>query len=136
MNLRKVLEMIFLSIVLIFILAYAILVFKVIDYSILAIASDSMKDYINKGDTVIYEMIDISKVKENDVIVFVQDEMTIIHRVVGIKEENGEIVISTKGDNNDNVDAFPITKDNFIGRMSVRIRFIGWPAVLINELLN
>lgn len=136
MNLRKVLEMIFLSIVLIFILAYAILVFKVTDYSILAIASDSMKDYINKGDTVIYEMIDISKVKENDVIVFVQDEMIIIHRVASIKEENGEIVISTKGDNNDNVDAFPITKDNFIGRMSVRIRFIGWPAVLINELLN
>lgn len=132
----SILEGIFTVIGLILVLFFSILIFKITDYSILAIGSNSMKEYLNKGDAVIYQTLDIVDVKVGDVIVFKLDGILIIHRIVKISNDGDKIIISTKGDNNKDIDGFEVTDKNFVGKVLFKIKFIGWPAVLISEILE
>lgn len=95
-----------------------------------------MKEYLNKGDAVIYQTLDIVDVKVGDVIVFKRDGILIIHRIVKISNDGDKIIISTKGDNNKDIDGFEVTDKNFVGKVLFKIKFIGWPAVLISEILE
>ena len=40
----------------------------------------------------------------------------------------------TKGDNNDDVDNYEITEDQFIGIVNHKIPLIGYPTVWVNSL--
>ena len=75
-------------------------------------------------------------VKVGDVIVFKRDGILIIHRIVKISNDGDKIIISTKGDNNKDIDGFEVTDKNFVGKVLFKIKFIGWPAVLISEILE
>lgn len=79
-------------------------------YIPLSIQSNSMKDYIKKGDLIITKKVDADSLKTGDVIAFfaTEKETTIIktHRIIEINEINGIKVFTTKGDavdTNDNV---------------------------------
>ena len=60
---------------------------------------------------------------------------TIVHRVVQLKDRNGEKVYITKGDANKSKDNWVITKDNIVGKVKLRIRWVGWPTVALSEML-
>ena len=107
-------------------------------YWSLAIASNSMKPIINKGDVVILKKIDneYNELKEGDVIVFKYQNIIIVHRLVKIIKENNEYYFYTKGDNNENIDNFVIKENMIIGKVKIQIPFIGIPTVLINEYSN
>ena len=86
--------------------------------------SDSMKPSFKAGDGIIYNKIDITHVKKDDIVVYyyMDSDGAILagakamHRVIDIiNDENGNTSLVTKGDNNSVVDQVNVTKKNYLG---------------------
>ncbi len=105
-------------------------------YGILVIGSKSMTGSINKGDAVIYEQYKSQNVKNGQVIVYDSEGLKMVHRVVDIKNVNGEIRYYTKGDANEKMDVGYITKEKIIGITRARIIWIGYPTLWLRELFS
>lgn len=70
------------------------------------VLSGSMESTIHTGDLVFVKMVDSSKLKENDIIAFRnEDNKVTTHRIVEVISENGETFFKTKGDNNNSEDS-------------------------------
>lgn len=91
---------------------------NIFGYIPLSIQSESMKSAINKGDLIITKKYNQGNVKKNDIIAFlsIEQEKTIIktHRIIEIKEVNGNEVYVTKGDNNNQVDEQTVSKNDIV----------------------
>ena len=108
-------------------------------YSAVTIGSDSMSPAIRRGDVVIVERLtprEQADLQEGDILVFEYDNKKIVHRIIRIKEADGERYFYTQGDNNNTEDGYPLTEGEIIGRTMFRIVFIGLPTVWLSELLN
>lgn len=105
-------------------------------YGLLVIGSESMTGEVNKGDAIIYEQYDDQIIEEGQVIVFVKNDTTVIHRVIDIKKINGEVRYYTKGDANEGADAGYITADKIIGITNLKIKFIGYPTLWVRSLFK
>ncbi|MBR2086693.1 MAG: signal peptidase I [Oscillospiraceae bacterium] len=61
-------------------------------------------------------------IEVNDVISFcVSDDMLVTHRAIAVTEEG----ITTKGDENNNPDPDPVTKENYIGKTVFAVPYAG-----------
>lgn len=106
-------------------------------YGILVIGSGSMTGTINKGDAVVFESYKKQEIEEGNIIIFLNNNDTqTIHRVVEIKNVNGEVRYFTKGDANDKVDDGYITKDKIIGVTNFKIKYIGYPTIWVRDLFS
>lgn len=105
-------------------------------YGILVIGSESMTGTINKGDAIIYESYKKQQIKENQIIVFNKNNIKLIHRVIDIKNVNGELRYYTKGDYNKEIDSGYITNKDIIGINKFKIPYLGYPSLLLKELFN
>ena len=92
------------------------------------IRSGSMEPTLETLSGFIYDKVDIENVKKDDIIVynwidengaFIVSEnghVRVVHRVVDIKkDDNGNINLITRGDNNLVDDSVPVTSHNFVG---------------------
>ena len=104
-------------------------------FTSLAIGSTSMQGSIDKGDIVIIDKHDKSP-KENDVIAFREQGRIVVHRMVNIKDFKTVNYYITKGDANNDVDAWYVAKESIVGTVKLRIRWLGWPTVALSELLQ
>lgn len=103
----------------------------------LVIGSNSMKDYLEKGDVVIIvHTKDSKKLNKGDILAFKYDNKIIVHRIVSKLDRDGETYYRTKGDNNEKEDAVYISRDMVKGKVIGRIKYIGLPSVWLSELFN
>lgn len=104
-------------------------------YGMVAVASESMTGAINKGDAIIYEKYNKKDdIEKGQVIVFKHNDTRIVHRVVkSLKVSEGEIY-KTKGDANKEEDKWIVKKEDIIGKVNMRVLWIAWPTVLLNEI--
>ena len=72
----------------------------------------------------------------DDIIVFLEDNKDVIHRIIDIKRIDGENRYFTKGDYNENKDSGYRTDDLVEGRFLVRIPYVGWPNIWFRRLFN
>ena len=101
-------------------------------YKIISIASNSMKNYISRGDSVVVE--ETNDIKLYDIIEYKLDKIIIVHRVVSIEKYNdGTILYITKGDNNDLADKEKVKEEQVIGKVLFKIPYIGYPSIWLNE---
>lgn len=105
-------------------------------YGILVIGSNSMTGSISKGDAIIYETYEEQNIKEGQVIVFNYKDVQTIHRVVEIKEVNGELRYFTKGDANKSLDEQYRTNKDIIGLSKIKIKFLGYPTLWLRNMFN
>ncbi len=105
-------------------------------YSLILIGSGSMADEIDTGDAVIYERYDGEIIENGDIIVFKKEGTTIIHRVVDIKKINGEMRYYTKGDANDSMDSGYITNADVVGKVNLKIKYVGYPSIWARSLFK
>lgn len=108
-------------------------------YFILTIGSGSMTPNINKGDLVVVRKLkkeELKKLKVGDVLIFKYKEITVVHRIVKIDQASRGYVFYTKGDFNEAEDNYPIEEKMVIGTTKTRVRYIGYPTVLLNELIQ
>lgn len=111
----------------------------VFHYYSLTIGSGSMMPTIHKGDVVIVEKISknkISTLKENDILIFEQGNKVVVHRIVEVQEENHVYSFKTKGDNNAHIDDWIVTQKQVIGKAKLKIPYVGYPTVWLNERMN
>lgn len=109
----------------------------VFPYEPLVIASNSMAPEMYKGDIVIIKDTDVKDVVEGEVIRYRMDGYYVVHRVVSIIEDvNGERSFIMKGDNNNDIDLYPVEEHQFAGTIKYKIPYLGWPTLILGELLN
>ncbi len=109
--------------------------------SVFRVVSESMGDTMPVGSLIISKKTDIESIKEGDIISFFSREsymagQIITHRVTEIKEKDGELLLVTRGDSNNSVDGFYVTKENFIGKIIVIMRPEGFITTLYSILTN
>lgn len=93
-------------------------------YGLYIIQSGSMGPTIKTGSIVVDKKA--GEYKEKDIITFWQGKKIITHRIIGIKERNGEILYETKGDANDGRDLMMARKSNVLGKVEFAIPFLGY----------
>jgi hypothetical protein len=102
-----------------------------------------------KGDILFIIKANPDKLKIGDIILFNSGNQgtPVIHRIIKIKEENGEKIFSTMGDNNNQVltpnnnpggvDEREITTDQLVGKAVFRITpWFGWAKLIFFEGLK
>ncbi len=97
----------------------------VFGYKAYVISSESMKPNINDGDIVIIKQILVNEINIGDIITFNRDGEIITHRVVGVKERDGETYYTTKGDNNNIEDSNDVAYSQVIGKKILQIPYLG-----------
>lgn len=92
---------------------------------------------LNKGDILFVIKANPEKLEIGNIIIFDAGTGTpIIHRIIEIKEENGEKIFSTIGDNNDGQLAFEkeILSNHFVGKAVLKITpYFGWVKLIFYE---
>ena len=106
-------------------------------YYAIAIASNSMYPTFERGSVVIIKKIDedYASLEVGDIIAYQYENRIIAHRIVKIIEIDEERYFYTKGDANNSSDNYVVTEDMIMGTINAYIPFLGYPTVLINELL-
>jgi len=133
----KVPKRIGLAISLIFVITIVVLSSMRFKYFTIVVGSGSMSPNINKGDIVLVQKTkDITTLKENDILIFKSDNRIVIHRIIKIEQEYGELLFYTQGDANENADFYPVKKKNVVGTAIFKIRYIGYPTVWLSEKMN
>lgn len=112
-------------------------------YSKFEIEKNMFKDFIlkkgfNKGDILFILGTKAEKLEIGDVIIFeASSSNPIIHRIIEIKNVNGNLFFSTIGDNNNGQLSFEknIPEDKIIGKAVFRIfPYVGWIKLVFFEL--
>jgi signal peptidase I len=105
-------------------------------YGMIVVGSGSMTGAINKGDAIVYESYDDQSIKEGQVIVFMKNDIKLVHRVVDVKNVNGELRYFTKGDVNETMDEGYITEDKILGIYKFKIKYIGYPTLWVRDIFE
>lgn len=96
-----------------------------------------IKKGFNKGDILFIIRAKPEKVKIGDIIIFEAGEKNpLIHRVISIKQENGEYVFSTIGDNNNGQLTVEkeIQSNKLVGKAVLKVvPFVGWGKLIFYE---
>ena len=101
----------------------------VFGFSVLHITTGSMEDEIMENSYVLIQKCKADDVVEGDIITFFSPDPSIYgmlntHRVVSVKEENGERVFITKGDANLTEDTYPVPAERLVGRYVTNLTLI------------
>jgi signal peptidase I len=123
------------------------------DIQFFVVVSESMRPKLNTGDIVITSPsttrnTSFASLKIGDIIAFeepkgeafAESKKIVVHRVLQISESlNGDRIITTKGDANDSpiefVD-FPITMDEFVGKVEYNIPYLGLFLIYVDIVLR
>jgi len=96
-----------------------------------------MTGTIDKGDAIIYEQFKNNEIiKKGQVIMFNYNDIRTVHRVIEIKNVNGEIRYYTKGDANNSKDAEYRTLNDIDGLVKLKIKYIGLPTLWLRSLFK
>lgn len=97
-----------------------------------------MTGSINMGDAVVYRAYNdkSTKLETGNIIVFNKNGLQVVHRINEIKQYNGEYRYYTKGDANEKPDDGYITASSIVGKVNFKIKYIGYPTILIRRLFN
>ena len=104
-------------------------------YQALVIATGSMKPSIGIGDVVIVNKKDWEKenyLRPGEVLAYRKDNMVICHRIIQVVRSGQEVFYVTKGDNNEVADTLMVKRSQVVGLVKYKIRYIGYPTVLLN----
>ena len=124
------------TVVIVFMMLFTMLISCQFRYGIIVVGSGSMTGTINKGDATIFRKYDNQSIHEGDIIIFYYGNAKIIHRVIEIKNVNGETRYYTKGDANPTDDPDYRLKNDIIGISRLNIKYIGIPTLWLNELFS
>lgn len=104
-------------------------------YQALVIATGSMHPDINVGDIVIIDKKSNNKKEyyEGEVITYQKESTLICHRIIKKKIVGDDVYYETKGDFNDTPDQILVESDKVVGKVKYKIKYLGYPTVLLNK---
>ncbi len=95
----------------------------------------SMNPTLYTGDVVVTDQVAPATIQVGDIIRFRRDTIDVVHRVVAIQNEGGQIVFTTRGDNN-NVDDDPFPASRYEGKVILILPKIGWVSIYLRQALG
>ncbi len=95
----------------------------------------SMKPTFVAGDMVLISRVDPQVIEVGEVIQFQRNGSSIVHRVIEIREQDGQRVFITQGDNNNVVDE-PVPQAIVIGEVVRYLPQIGWPVIGLKKVIQ
>lgn len=106
-------------------------------YYAISIGSESMQPKLDKGDvTIVRKTSDYKNISVGDILVYKKENRVVVHRVNSITKQNNHYIFTTKGDANNDVDGYPIYENEVIGIVKFKVKYLGYPAVWLNEFMN
>lgn len=109
-------------------------------YWIAAVGSGSMEPTINIGDAIIVDkgiQDHLDRLNVGDVLVFKIQDTIYTHRIIEMKETNGNYAITTKGDREGQaVDTWVVTNKDVVGVVRFKIPYVGWPTVWLSRIVE
>jgi len=98
------------------------------------VLSGSMEPTIKPGDVVITRSADPSAIESGDVITYERASMDapVTHRVIEVREQEGQLVFQTKGDGNEEPDSYTVTGDQVIGTVWFTLPKVGYVVNFAN----
>lgn len=109
--------------------------------SFFRVATESMEPELPVGSIIISKKTDIEDIEVGDIISFHSREsymagQIVTHRVVEIKEIEGEICLVTRGDSNNSVDGYYVTGENLVGKIIYVMEQGGFITTVYSLLTN
>ena len=99
--------------------------------------SGDAEDHIEVGDLIFVRKVDAAALKEGDIIAFMQGNMAITHRIIGIETgADGLLLYETKGDANNAPDTEKVSENSIIGIYKGRIPKVGDFAIFLQTPLG
>ena len=102
---------------------------------LLAVESESMEPTLYRGDLVVVRAVDPATLQVGDIIIYngssIGHETPIVHRIINIVNESGELFFFTKGDNNLPPDPGSRTADEIIAKVIGSVRYLGFVTLLL-----
>jgi signal peptidase len=95
----------------------------------------SMEPALRAGDVVITREVSTDQVQVGDIIRFQLGGSYVLHRVMEIQKDGGQIQFITRGDAN-NVDDAPLPESEFEGKVIVVVPKIGWVGIGVRRLIE
>ena len=97
-------------------------------YQVKAVLSGSMEPTFQTGSIISIKLGDHhTSYKTGDIITFRMEEKLITHRIIDVKQENGQAVYQTKGDHNNGPDLWTIPAQNVVGKYTnFTIPYVGY----------
>lgn len=99
------------------------------EFPVVVVRGESMIPTYYDGDLLIVRGVpNITTIELQDIIVFHSPytwDTLIVHRVVGKKVINTQLVFNTKGDNNFVKDSWQVTEEHIVGMVMQKIPYIG-----------
>ena len=114
------------------ILTFAYLFSGYFKYYAVVVASESMKPSLNKGDLVVIDQKS-HNLDKSDIIAYRKGAKIIIHRINKIEKNGDDINYYTKGDNNRKNDDLIVKDDMILGKVKLRLPYVGYPTVWFNN---
>lgn len=121
------------------VLLFVLFVAGFFKYVPVAVMSNSMYDLIERGDVVIVSKLsqdELYVLKVGDIIQYKLDNSFVIHRIIHIDKKNGNLIFTTKGDNNSAPDNKKVTESQIIGIVKLKVPKVGYPSVFLNEFFQ
>jgi signal peptidase len=94
-----------------------------------------MNPTLYPGDVVITREVSPTRIQVGDVIRFHRDGIDFVHRVTDIQQAGGQIVFTTRGDNNNVADA-PVPAGVIEGKVILTLPKIGWISIYLRQALS
>ncbi|UCF61478.1 MAG: signal peptidase I, partial [Anaerolineaceae bacterium] len=95
----------------------------------------SMEPAVMSGDVVITRVVPAESVEVGDIIRFQRGDAYILHRVVEVQTDGGEIQFITQGDANYSLDP-PVMANQLHGKVILTVPKIGWMTIAARQLID
>ncbi len=99
----------------------------------------SMEPAINVGSLAVIQPVEPQAVKVGDVITYrsgSESAMVTTHRVFEVMDNDGSLSFRTKGDANEDPDAYTVPAENVVGRMWLSVPYVGYVMDFIRTPLG
>jgi signal peptidase len=105
---------------------------------LLAVESESMEPTLYRGDLVVVRAVDPITLQVGDIVIYdasslgpLYGDTPIVHRIINIVSESGELFFFTKGDNVPVPDFGNRTADDIIAKVIGSVRYLGFVTLLL-----
>ena len=99
------------------------------------IYSGSMSPALEVGDIALVQKVNTSTIKTGDIIQFIRNNVTVLHRVVQITENKEQTLYITQGDANKQPDTDPVTANHILGKSVFAIPKLGWIQIFVKDMV-